>query len=105
MTTPSKIKVKEWKKPRTDQIRYYVNNWLDLCDGWVEYYNTGNVRSCAIFSHTTSNNEGSKYLPSKVWYDSTGKVHVDHCHPDYTDKIIGMIQKIINDEKGVMANG
>lgn len=95
--TASMDKIKAELKPwtsRAGETRYYVNNWKDLAGISVEYYNSGNVRSVVVTDlkgeeQDMSNSKYGRTVASgKVYFDETGKVHVDYMRDDETEQIV-----------------
>jgi len=87
--------IKKWQKSN-GEVRHYINDWLKICDGHADHYNTGNVSSASIFGGSISNSEYKRNLSSaKVWYDKDRIVHVDYAGDDYKDRIKGRIESVL----------
>lgn len=71
---------KPWVSSR-GELRFYVNDWMDMIDLDVEYYNTGNVCYVAWHGEKMSNSWFKRYVAgTKVWIGEDGQVHVDYCN-------------------------
>lgn len=79
---------KAWKKS-DDEIRWYVNDWQEMIELDVRYYNTGNVSHVEWGEEEKSNCWFKRYVQrTKVWMDSDLKVHVDYCDESAVRKAI-----------------
>jgi len=78
----------KWEK-KTNEIRWYVNDWMDAIELEVGYYKTGNVSDVAWHGDGRSNCWYKKYvMGTKVWIDIDGAVHVDYCKETAVERAI-----------------
>ena len=78
---------KEWT-PESGQVRYYINDWMQISGVKLEYHGTGNLESLNIdgeCSPISSNYAWSKFCANvKVWVGTEDcELHIDCCDQDY----------------------
>lgn len=86
---------KRWTNARRNKIRVYVNNWAELINFEVSYYNIGNICGAEINGNRISNNEARRILASEpaVWWEN-GSIHTTDGTPlaNYLDTITAAIR-------------
>ena len=76
---------KEWT-PKSGQVRYYINDWMQISGIKLEHHSTGNLESVSIDGEykPISNHAWSKYCANtKVWVGAEDcELHIDYCNHD-----------------------
>ena len=68
------MELKAWVHPRTGEVRYYLNGWLEgILDYEETRYKTGNISDASMFGYWISNNKARRV--GGTFYVVDGKVY------------------------------